>query len=46
MNAKLRLALAHDCPPRRRGGAALGFVDIAADEVAFVVEMVVDRGME
>ena len=44
-NPKLDLALAHDCLPLRKGGGASCFVDVAADEMAFVVEMVVDRGM-
>jgi len=40
------LALARDCPPlRQRGGASL-FVDFAADEVAFLTEVVVDGGVE
>ena len=45
-DAKLDLALAHDCLLLRKGGGASCFVDVAADEMAFVVEMVVDGGMD
>ena len=45
-NAKADLGLADDCLPLRQCGGASLFVDIAADEVAFLVEMVVDGGMD
>jgi hypothetical protein len=45
-NGKPDLALTHDCLPLRQRGGASCFVDVTADEVAFVVEMVVDRGMD
>ena len=45
-NPKSDLALARDCLPLRQCGGASFFVDVTADEMAFVVEMVVDRGME
>ncbi len=34
--------LGHDCPPRGQGGDASLFVDLAADEMALLIEMVVD----
>ena len=45
-NGKPDLALTYDCLPLRQRGGASCFVEIAADEMAFVVEMVVDRGMD
>ena len=45
-NPKPDLAFAYDRLPLRQRGGASFFVDVAADEVAFLVEMVVDGGMD
>ena len=45
-NPRPDVALAHDGLPLRQCGGASCFVDVTADEMTFVVEMVVDRGMD
>jgi FixJ family two-component response regulator len=39
------LALAHDLPPLSQGGRASFAVEVSADEVAFLIEVVVDRAV-
>jgi hypothetical protein len=41
-----RLALAHDLPPLSQRGGASFSVEVSADEVAFLVEVVVDRAVD
>ena len=44
-NIHIASQLAHDCAPLRKGCRALDLVVLAVDEMAFLIEMVVDRCM-
>ena len=45
-NIHIASRLAHDCAPLRKGRRALDLVVLPTDEVTFLVEVVVDRGMD